>query len=135
MSNSMNKVILVGNLGQDPELRHYDRGARLKLRLATTKVWNDRETGERNERTDWHNVTLWGKRAEALGSILRKGEKVMVEGRLETRSYQDADGNKKYATEVKADNVILTGTGRPSDTVVREMPIGAGRKMAASATA
>jgi single-strand DNA-binding protein len=109
MSNSMNKVILVGNLGADPELRQFENSSALKFRLATTKVWNDRLSGDKRERTDWHNVVVWGKRASGLHGILRKGAKVMVEGRLETHSYDDDKGNTKYFTEVNASDIILTG--------------------------
>lgn len=118
MSNGMNKVILLGNLGSDPELRHFDGGrAKLKLRLATTNVWFDKDNNK-NERTEWHNVALWGNRAEALHRILTKGQKVMVEGRLETHSYEDAQGNTKYFTEVKARDIILAGGSRRRITEV-----------------
>jgi len=138
MANGMNKVFLLGNLGDDPELRHASNGAaHLKLRLATSQTWRDKETGDRKEKTEWHNVALWGPRAESLHRILNKGEKVMVEGRLETRSYQDREGQTRYYTEVKARDIVLTGSGRrprPAEVPLPEMPdvmdVPSGRKTA-----
>ncbi|HEU5072996.1 MAG TPA: single-stranded DNA-binding protein [Polyangiaceae bacterium] len=104
----MNKVFLLGNLGADPELKEFDGNAKLRFRLATSATWRDKVSGELKERTDWHTLTMWGKRAEALAGILTKGSRVMVEGRLETRSYE-ADGNMKYVTEVKVDDLFLAG--------------------------
>jgi single-strand DNA-binding protein len=108
----MNRVMLLGNLGADPELR-FGQGpdtAVLKLRLATTESYFDRRTNERKERTDWHNVVVFGKRGEALQKILQKGATIFVEGRLQTGSYEK-DGQKHYRTDVVATNVILTGRG------------------------
>jgi single-strand DNA-binding protein len=109
MSEGLNKVLLLGNLGADPELKTTQGGAVLKLRLATTESYVDRDS-VRQERTEWHRVTLWGKRGEALAKILRKGERVFVEGRISTTSYEK-DGEKRYSTEVVATNVILSGRG------------------------
>lgn len=108
MSNSMNKVFLLGNLGADPELRDFDGNCKLRFRLATSSKWRDRDTGEMKEKTEWHTLTMWGKRAEALATILTKGSRVMIEGRLETRSYE-VDGITKYATEIKVDDLFLAG--------------------------
>lgn len=108
MSNSMNKVFLLGNLGADPELKEFDGSAKLRFRLATSATWRDKASGELREKTEWHTLTMWGKRAEALAGILTKGSRVMVEGRLETRSYE-ADGTTKYVTEVKVDDLFLAG--------------------------
>lgn len=114
MSNSMNKVFLLGNLGADPELRRINDSAKLRFRLATHERWRDRQSGELKEHTDWHTLTLWGKRAEALAKILRKGSRVMVEGRLETRDYT-VEGATKYVTEVKVDDLFFAdGPGRRS---------------------
>jgi len=100
--------MLLGNLGADPELRMTGGGqAVLKLRLATTESYLDRNK-ERQERTEWHNVVVWGKRAEGLGKIVRKGDRMFVEGGLRTSSYEK-DGEKRYRTEVIASNVILNG--------------------------
>ena len=110
MSDGINRVTLLGNLGADPELRQTQGGAVLNLRLATTETWIDKNK-EKQERTDWHSVTLWGKRGEALAGILRKGSQLLVEGRLSTSSYEK-DGQKRYKTEVVATNVVLVG-GKP----------------------
>lgn len=109
MANGLNRVQLLGNLGADPELRHTQGGQSvLNIRLATTESYLDRNK-ERQEKTEWHSVTLWGNRAEALSQILRKGSQIFVEGRLQTSKYQDREGNDRYKTEVVALNVILTG--------------------------
>jgi single-strand DNA-binding protein len=101
--------MLLGNLGADPELRVTQSGqAVLNMRLATTETYLDRDK-VRKERTDWHNVVVWGKRAEALGKILSKGSSIFVEGSLRTSSYDDREGNKRYKTEVIANNILLTG--------------------------
>lgn len=110
MSEGLNKVMLLGNLGADPELRFTQGGqAVLNLRLATTESYLDRDK-VRKERTDWHNVVIWGKRGEALSKILGKGSSVFIEGGLRTSSYDDKEGNKRYKTEVVASNVLLTGS-------------------------
>jgi single-strand DNA-binding protein len=111
MADGLNKVMLIGNLGQDPELRYTQSGqAVLSMRLATNESFNNRE-GERQERTEWHQVTLWGKRAEALSKFLNKGKQLYVEGRLQTRSWEDKQGQKRYTTEVVATEIILLGGG------------------------
>jgi len=109
MAQGMNKAILVGHLGGDPELRFTQSGqALLKLRLATNESWKDK-AGERQERTDWHTVVVWGKRAEALNGILSKGRNIGVDGRIRTRSYEAKDGGRRTITEIIADNVVLLG--------------------------
>jgi single-strand DNA-binding protein len=111
MADGLNRVMLLGNLGADPELRMTSGGqAVLKMRLATTESYLDRNKA-RQERTDWHNVVLWGKRAEALSKFLSKGTRLFVEGSLRTSSYDDREGNKRYKTEVVANNIILSGGG------------------------
>jgi single-strand DNA-binding protein len=108
---SVNKVILVGNLGRDAELRYTPGGAAVAtLNLATTEVWNDRNS-QRQEKTEWHRVVLWGKQAESLQEYLTKGKQIYVEGRLQTRQWDDKDGNKRYTTEIKADRITLLGGG------------------------
>jgi single-strand DNA-binding protein len=108
---SVNKVILVGNLGRDAELRYTPAGAAVAtLNLATTEVWNDRNN-QRQEKTEWHRVILWGKQAESLQEYLTKGKQIYVEGRLQTRQWDDKDGNKRYTTEIKADRITLLGGG------------------------
>lgn len=111
MAEGLNRVLLLGNLGADPELRMTNGGqAVLKMRLATSETYLDRNR-QRQERTEWHNVVVWGKRAEALGKFLTKGSRLFIEGGLRTSSYEDRDGNKRYRTEVVATNVILSGGG------------------------
>src|SRR5262249_49521271 len=111
MAEGLNRVLLLGNLGADPELRVTQGGqAILKLRLATTESYLDRNN-TRQERTEWHSVTLWGKRGEALSKFLTKGERIFVEGSLRTSSYEK-DGEKRYRTEVVASNIILGGRGK-----------------------
>ena len=108
---SVNKVILVGNLGRDAELRYTPGGAPVAtLNLATTEVWNDKG-GQRQEKTEWHRVILWGKSAESLSEYLVKGKQIYVEGRLQTRQWDDKDGNKRYTTEIRSDRVVLLSGG------------------------
>ncbi len=108
---SVNKVILVGNLGRDAEMRYTPGGAAVAtLNLATTEVWNDR-SNNRQEKTEWHRVILWGKQAESLEQYLKKGKQIYVEGRLQTRQWDDKDGNKRYTTEIKSDRITLLGGG------------------------
>ncbi len=110
---SVNKVILVGNLGADPELKYTPSNRALcNLRIATTDVFKDKG-GQRQERTEWHRVTVWGESAENCNKYLAKGRSVYVEGRLQTRSY-DKDGQKHYATDVVADRVVFLGSGSGS---------------------
>jgi single-strand DNA-binding protein len=108
MSRSVNKVILIGNLGRDAETKFTPSGASVtKFTVATTRRWKDQQSGEFKEETNWSNVTVW--RQENLANYLTKGKQVYVEGRLQTRSYEDKDGKKVYATDVVADEVILLG--------------------------
>jgi single-strand DNA-binding protein len=108
---SVNKVILVGNLGRDAELRYTPGGAPVaKFSIATTEVWNDK-AGQRQERTEWHNVDLWGKPAESLKEYLVKGKQVYVEGRIQTDEYTDKEGVKRKSTKVRCDKVVLLGGG------------------------
>ncbi|MFO0739261.1 MAG: single-stranded DNA-binding protein [Labilithrix sp.] len=111
MAEGLNKVMLLGNLGADPELKMTQGGqAILKLRLATTESYLDKNN-TRQERTEWHSVTMWGKRGEALSRFLQKGERIFVEGRISTSSYEK-DGEKRYRTEIIANNIILGGRGK-----------------------
>jgi single-strand DNA-binding protein len=111
MAEGLNRVMLLGNLGADPELRMTSGcQAVLKLRLATSETYMDRNK-TRQERTEWHNVVIWGKRAEALSKILTKGTRIFVEGGLRTSSYEDRDGNKRYRTEIVCSNILLQGRG------------------------
>ena len=109
MAEGLNRVMLIGNLGQDPELRYTKTGQPiLNMRLATSESFLNRDN-ERQERTEWHTVILWGKRGEALNKFLSKGKQLCVEGRLQTRQWEDKDGNRRYTTEVVATNVVLLG--------------------------
>ena len=108
---SVNKVILIGNLGRDPEVRFTAGGkAVARFSVATSEVWNDQE-GSRQERTEWHNIVVWGKQAESCGQYLQKGRQVYIEGSIRNRQYDDKDGNKKYITEVNAQRVQFLGGG------------------------
>ena len=107
-SRSVNKVILVGHLGKDAETKFTPSGtAKTTFSVATSRRWKDQQTGDWKEETDWHNIVLW--RSENLANYLMKGKQVYVEGRLTTRSYDDKDGNKRWITEVVADDVLLLG--------------------------
>jgi single-strand DNA-binding protein len=107
-SRSVNKVILLGHLGKDAETRFTPSGvARSTFTIATNRRWKDQQSGEWKEETDWHNVVLW--RSENLANYLLKGKQVYVEGRLQSRSYDDKEGQKRYVTEVVADDLILLG--------------------------
>ena len=111
---TVNRVILVGNIGKDAEVRYTTGGAAVStLSLATTEVWNDKSSGQRQEKTEWHRVVVWGKQAETLSEYLTKGRQIYVEGRLQTRQWDDKDGNKRYTTEVRTDRIVLLG-GRSS---------------------
>jgi single-strand DNA-binding protein len=107
---SVNKVILIGNLGRDPELRYMQSGSPVaSLNIATTRKWRNKQTNEMVEETEWHRVSVFGPQAEHCNNYLSKGRQVYVEGRLRTRSYDDKDGVKKYATEIIADTVQFLG--------------------------
>ena len=109
---SVNKVILLGNLGRDPETRYTTGGdAVTNLSIATSEQWKDKN-GEKQERTEWHRVVLFGRQAEIAGEYLKKGRSVYIEGRLQTRKYTDKDGVEKYSTEIVGDRMQLIGGGR-----------------------
>lgn len=106
---SLNKVLLIGNLGKDPELRYTPDGlAILGFPMATTEFFNDK-SGTRNERTTWHNITVFGKMGQNIANYLSKGKQVFVEGRIRTSSYDDKDGVKRYRTDIVATNIVLLG--------------------------
>jgi single-strand DNA-binding protein len=108
---SVNKVMILGNLGQDPELRNTSSGkAVATLRVATTDTWSD-ASGQRQERTEWHTIVVWGRTAENCKQYLAKGRAVFVEGRLQTRKWQDKEGHDRYSTEIVADRVQFVGGG------------------------
>jgi single-strand DNA-binding protein len=110
MARGINKVILIGNLGNDPEVRYTAGGAAVaNISLATTDSWRDKNTGEQQERTEWHRVVFFGRLAEIVGEYLKKGSQVYVEGRLQTRKWQDKDGNDRYTTEIVANEMQMLG--------------------------
>jgi single-strand DNA-binding protein len=118
MARGINKVILIGNLGRDPETRYTQGGAAVtNLRIATAESWKDRQTGEQQERTEWHTVVCFARLAEIAGEYLRKGSKVYIEGRLQTRKWQDKDGHDRYSTEIVANDMqMLDSRGGGADT-------------------
>ncbi len=110
MARGINKVILIGNLGQDPETRYMPSGGAVtNMRIATNESWKDKQSGEQKERTEWHNVAMFGRLAEIAAEYLRKGSQVYVEGRLQTRKWQDRDGNDRYTTEIVANEMQMLG--------------------------
>jgi single-strand DNA-binding protein len=109
---SYNKATIVGNLGRDAELRFTPGGTAVaSISVATTETWNDKNTGQKKEQTEWHRVVVWGKQAESLEQYLTKGKQVLVEGRIQTRKWKDKDGVDRYTTEIKADRIVLLGGG------------------------
>ena len=111
MSRGINKVILVGNLGQDPETRNMPSGGAVtNISVATSEQWKDKQTGDQNERTEWHKVAFFGRLAEIAAEYLRKGSQVYVEGKLRTRKWQDRDGSDRWTTEVIADELQMLGS-------------------------
>jgi single-strand DNA-binding protein len=110
MARGVNKVILVGNLGRDPEVRYMPSGnAVANVTLATTESWKDKQSGEKQERTEWHNVVFYSRLAEIAGEYLKKGSQVYVEGSLRTRKWQDKSGNDRYTTEIIASEMQMLG--------------------------
>lgn len=107
---SVNKVILIGRLGDDPEVRYTAGGSAVaNFSIATSEKWTDKDSGEKKERTEWHKIAAWGKLGEICGEYLKKGKQVYIEGHLQTRSWDDKDGNKKYMTEVVASTMVMLG--------------------------
>ncbi len=112
MARGINKVILIGNLGRDPEVRYTAGGSAVaNLRIATTESWKDKQTGEKKEATEWHSVVLFGKLGEIAGEYLKKGRTVYIEGRLQTRKWQDKDGADRYSTEIVGSDMQMLGGG------------------------
>jgi single-strand DNA-binding protein len=114
---SVNKVILLGNLGRDPEVRYTTGGDPVcNLSIATSESWTDKATGEKKEQTEWHRVTLFKRQAEVAGEYLKKGSSVYIEGRLQTRKYTDKDGVEKYSTEIMGDRMQLLSKSEAKPT-------------------
>ena len=119
----INKVILVGNLGTDPELRATTNGTPVaELRVATSRFWFNKNN-EKQEETQWHRVVVWGKQAQSCKEYLDKGRQVYVEGRLQTRKWEDKEGNTRFTTEIVAENVRFLGGGRSRSTTTEDLPI------------
>ena len=129
---SVNKVILIGNLGRDPETRYMpDGGAVTNVSIATTDVWKDKQ-GEKQEKTEWHRVAFFGKLAEIAGEYLKKGSQVYVEGRLQTRKWQDKEGQDKYTTEIIADRMQMLGSRQGQGGGDRDRGDGGGERSGAA---
>ena len=137
MARGVNKVILVGNLGQDPEVKYMPSGqAVCNISIATTDSWNDKSTGEKQERTEWHRVVFFRKLAEIVGEYLRKGSQVYVEGRLQTRKWQDQSGADRYTTEIVANEMqMLGGRGSGASAPPVEQEFGSSNSQPAVSTA
>lgn len=113
MARGVNKAILIGNLGNDPDIRYTASGSAVaNVSLATAETWRDKETGEQQERTEWHRVVFFGRLAEIVGEYLKKGSQIYVEGRLQTRKWQDKEGIDRYTTEIVANELQMLGGGR-----------------------
>ena len=111
MARGVNKVTLIGNLGADPEVRYTAGGSAVaNARLATAESWRDKETGDQQERTEWHRIVFFSRLAEIVGEYLKKGSQVYIEGRLQTRKWQDRDGNDRYTTEIVANEMQMLGS-------------------------
>jgi single-strand DNA-binding protein len=128
MARGINKVILIGNLGADPETRAMPSGTTVaNLRVATSESWRDKQSGEQQERTEWHRVALFGRLAEVAAEYLRKGSQVYIEGSLRTRKWQDKQGNDRYSTEIIGNDLqMLGGRGGAGGGGAAEGPRGAG---------
>ncbi|MGA9116608.1 MAG: single-stranded DNA-binding protein [Bacteroidota bacterium] len=132
MARSLNKVMLIGNLGKDPELRYTSSGVAVAtFTLATNESWKDQE-GNMQERTEWHTIVAWRRLAEICGEWLKKGKKVYIEGRLQTRSFDDKNtGTKRYVTEIVADNMIMLDSKPGADAAAsapsEDLPAGGGK--------
>ena len=116
MARGINKVILVGNLGNDPEVRYANNGSAIaNISVATTESWKDRNTGEQQERTEWHRVVMFNRLGEIAGEYLKKGSQVYIEGKLQTRKWQDQSGQDRYTTEIVANEMQMLGGRASSD--------------------
>lgn len=131
MARGVNKVILIGNLGNDPETRYTAGGAAVaNVSLATTDSWRDKESGEQQDRTEWHRVVFFGRLAEIVSEYLHKGSQIYIEGRIQTRKWQDKDGNDRYTTEIVANEMQMLGSRGGTGGMDRPEPERAGSKPA-----
>jgi len=123
MAGSINKVILIGNLGKDPEVRHLESGAAVcNFSIATGETYKDKNSGEKVTHTEWHNIVLWRGLAEVAEKYLKKGAKIYIEGKLRTRSWQDQEGNTRYTTEILGDNMTMLGKVGETNTMQSPPP-------------
>ncbi len=129
MARGINKVILIGNLGNDPEVRYMpDGGAVANLTVATSEQWKDKQTGEQQERTEWHRVVMFRRLGEIAGEYLKKGSKVYIEGKLQTRKWQDQNGNDRYTTEIVANEMqMLDSRGSGGSSNFNQQPPAGGQ--------
>ncbi len=137
MARGVNKVTLIGHLGKDPEVRYSPNGGAIaNITLATSESWKDKTSGEKQERTEWHRVVFFGRLAEIAGEYLKKGAQIYVEGRLQTRKWQDKEGKDRYTTEVVAGEMQMLGSregrGVPADMDMDQAPMGETRSPAAA---
>ncbi|MEE9552524.1 MAG: single-stranded DNA-binding protein [Gammaproteobacteria bacterium] len=135
MARGVNKAILIGNLGNDPDIRYTASGAAVaNISIATAESWKDKETGEKQERTEWHRVVFFGRLAEIVGEYLRKGSQIYVEGRLQTRKWQDKEGRDRYTTEIVANEMQMLGSRSGGTTNFDQSPPPAKEEVTAPAT-
>lgn len=132
MARGVNKVILIGNLGRDPEVRYSPNGSAVaNVTIATSESWKDKNTGEKQERTEWHRIVFFGRLAEIAGEYLKKGAQIYIEGRLQTRKWQDKDGHDRYTTEIVANEMQMlgsrSGAGVPSEPAAETAEAGPAR--------
>ena len=132
MARGVNKVILVGNLGKDPEVRYMPNGnAVANITLATTESWKDKQSGEKQEKTEWHRIVMFRRLGEIAGEYLKKGSLVYLQGRLQTRKWQGEDGQDRFTTEIVADRMkMLGGKGERDTQAASGKPVAAGRDFA-----
>lgn len=125
MSNGLNKVLIIGNLGSDPEIKYTTSGSAVaNLSIATSERWKDRNTGEQKEQVEWHRVVLFARLAEIAEQYLKKGSKVFIEGKLQTRDWEDAEGKKRYTTEVIAREMTMLDSRTGSDAASQQQDSG-----------
>ncbi len=130
--SGINKAILIGRLGSDPEIRYTPSGVAVaNFSVATSEEWKDKDTGEKKERTEWHRIVAWGRLGEICGEYLSKGKQVYVEGRIQTSSWEDKDGNKRYKTEIVANDVQFLGSRDMSDSARPQGGMGGGEHQGA----
>ncbi|MFU8876722.1 MAG: single-stranded DNA-binding protein [Wenzhouxiangellaceae bacterium] len=139
MARGINKAILIGNLGADPEVRYTPANTAVcNIRIATSEQWRDKQTGEQQEKTEWHNVVLFGRLGEIAGEYLKKGSKVYIEGRLQTRKWQGQDGQDRYTTEIVANEMQMLdsrgGSAPMDENYGRDASSGGGQRPAASSS-